>query len=236
MYRYELHLHTKETSHCGHVPARDQIRKYHELGYTGVCVTDHLTDKYYDPSLSQKEWNAAMDLHLSGWRAAKKEGDRLGMDVILSAELRFPENNSDYLVYGVDEDWFYRNPHMCSLNHKQFYERYKDEVLIVHAHPFRDCDEVFWDCVHGLEIANTSVRHDSRNHLALQLWKEHPYLCPIAGSDAHRIGDEGKAALLSERRIRDSFEMKEVLTSGQYTLWCPLYQEIIEESEALRHV
>ena len=96
MYRYELHLHTKETSHCGHVPARDQIRKYHELGYTGVCVTDHLTDKYYDPSLSQKEWNAAMDLHLSGWRAAKKEGDRLGMDVILSAELRFPENNSDY--------------------------------------------------------------------------------------------------------------------------------------------
>ena len=236
MYKYELHLHTQETSRCGHVPAAEQVRIYHELGYTGVCITDHLHDGYYDPSLDDAGWHEAMEQHLKGYRAAKAAGDALGMDVILGAELRFPENNSDYLVYGIDEDWLFNNPHMCSLGHKAFYERYKDEVLIIHAHPFRDCDEVFWDCVHGLEIVNCSPRHDSRNRLALELANEHPHLFRTVGSDAHRPGDQGHSAILTEKRIPDSFALKEVITSGQYRLWCPAYKEIIQESEAFRHV
>ena len=28
-YLYELHMHTAETSHCGHVPAAEQVR--HQL-------------------------------------------------------------------------------------------------------------------------------------------------------------------------------------------------------------
>lgn len=236
MYCYELHLHTKETSHCGHVPAAEQVRVYHELGYTGLCVTDHLHDGYYDPSLDAAGWRDAMEQHLSGYRAAKAAGEALGMDILLGAELRFPENDSDYLIYGIDENWLFDNPHMCHLNHKEFYERYKDEVLIIHAHPFRNCDEVFWDSVHGLEIANANPRHDSRNELALALYKAHPYLYPTVGSDAHRDGDQGRSALLCEHRIRNSFELKQVITSRQYTLRCPTYENIILESEAVTHV
>ena len=46
MYKYELHLHTMETSRCGHVRAADQVRTYHRLGYQGLCVTDHLHNGY----------------------------------------------------------------------------------------------------------------------------------------------------------------------------------------------
>ena len=75
MFSYELHLHTCETSLCGHVPAAVQVQLYHDLGYAGICVTDHLHDGYYDPALSEKEWLAAMDRYLSGYRAAKAAGD-----------------------------------------------------------------------------------------------------------------------------------------------------------------
>ena len=43
MYRYELHLHTSETSKCGHVPAADQIRTYRvkaAIPAGGRTVTD----------------------------------------------------------------------------------------------------------------------------------------------------------------------------------------------------
>ncbi len=235
-YLYELHMHTAETSHCGHVPAAEQVRVYHELGYTGLCVTDHLHMGYIRDYPHPDDWEACVEYWLTGYRAAKAAGDALGMDVLLGAELRFPENDSDYLVYGIDEAWLKNNPYMMACDHKAFFDRYKDEVLIIHAHPYRNCDEVFWDSVHGTEIANSNPRHDSRNELAFAYWKAHPSMYATAGSDAHRTGDQGRAAMVVENRIRDSFALKEVITSGQYTLRCPTYESIIQEWEALRHV
>ena len=75
MYAYELHLHTAESSRCGHVPAAEQVRVYKALGYAGVCVTDHLHDGYYEPSLDGAGWREAMERYLRGYRAAKAAGD-----------------------------------------------------------------------------------------------------------------------------------------------------------------
>ena len=177
-----------------------------------------------------------MRRYLYGYRLAKEEGERLGMDVILGAELRFPENDSDYLIYGIDEDWLYSHPYICRMDHKTFFDRFGSEVLIIHAHPYRNCDTVFYDCVHGLEVANCNPRHDSRNGLALALAKAHPRLYRTVGSDAHRPGDEGRAALLSDGPIPDSFALKDVITSGRYRLWCPEYDLILKECEEIPHV
>ena len=72
--------------------------------------------------------------------------------------------------------------------------------------------------------------------LALKLAKEHPYLYRTVGSDAHRIGDEGRGAILCKKRITDSYEMKEVITSGDYELWCPGNELILQECEAMKRV
>lgn len=236
MYRYELHLHTSESSNCGHVAAVDQVKTYHELGYTGICVTDHLHNTQIGHYDVPNDWHAIIDRYLMGYRAAKAAGDAIGLDVIFGVELRFPENNSDYLIYGIDEAWLYAHPWITQMDHQSFFDRYKDEVLIIHAHPYRNCDEVFYDCVHGIEIVNCNPRHDSRNALALQLAKENPHLYRTVGSDAHQIGDEGRAAIVTEERIRDSFALKDVITSGRYRNECPEFDWIIKESEAFFHV
>ena len=238
MYRYELHLHTSETSKCGHVPAAEQVQTYHDLGYAGICVTDHLHNTqiaYFDVG---NDWNTIIDRYLLGYRAAKAAGDAIGLDVIFGVELRFPENDSDYLIYGVDEQWLYDNPWITNMDHKAFFDRYKDEVLIIHAHPYRNGnDEVFYDCVHGIEIVNCNPRHDNRNPLALKLAQENPHLYRTVGSDAHRIGDEGRAAILVDERIRDSYQLKDIITSGRYkNQCCPEFEHILRESEADQHV
>ena len=236
MYRYELHLHTSETSKCGRVPAADQVRTYRALGYQGVCVTDHLHNAqiaYFDVG---NDWDTIVDRYLAGYRAAKAEGDAVGLDVIFGVELRFPENDSDYLIYGIDEQWLYDHPWICRMDHRSFYDRFKDEVLIIHAHPYRYCDEVFYDCVHGVEIVNCNPRHDSRNDLALKLVGEHPHLYRTVGSDAHQIGDEGRAAILVEERIRDSYELKDAIVSGRFRNWCPEFDRILKKSEEIPYV
>ena len=236
MYRYESHLHTMETSRCGYVRAADQVRAYHRLGYQGLCVTDHLHNTYLSLMDCRDDWNACMDRFLHGYRSARKQAALQGMDVILGIELRFPENDSDYLVYGIDEAWLYGHPFICRMNHRSFFDCFKDEVLIIQAHPYRNCDVVYHDCIHGLEVINSNPRHNSRNELALALAEKKPQLYRIAGSDAHRPGDEGQSALLCERRIRNSSALKDVITSGEYRLWRPECDHILNECEAFPHV
>ena len=221
MYKYELHLHTMETSRCGHVRAVDQVRAYHKLGYQGICVTDHLHNTYIELMDCHGDWHECIRRYLYGYQLAKAEGERLGMDVIFAVELRFPENESDYLIYGIDEQWLYDHPYVCRMDHKTFFDRFKDQVLIIHAHPYRNCDEVFYDCVHGLEVVNGNPRHQNRNELALALAKANPHLYRTVGSDAHRVGVGGRAALLSDVGIPDSYAVKDVITSGRLQLWCP---------------
>lgn len=231
MYKYDIHVHTMETSRCGHVKAKDMAASYKALGYDGICVTDHLHDLYISLMDCHDDWQLCVNRFMHGYREAKKAGDALGLDVIFSIELRFPENEGDYLIYGVDEAWLRANPYVCHMDHAAFFKKFGKEVLIIQAHPFRNCDEVFYDCVHGLEIVNANPRHTSRNELALALAKAHPELYRLCSSDAHRPGDEGRAGVIFKSRVRDSFAFKAAVEAGGYKLWCPAYEDIIRESE-----
>ena len=47
-YLTEMHLHTKETSNCGKMPAAETVESYISLGYNTIVVTDHFsTHTYY---------------------------------------------------------------------------------------------------------------------------------------------------------------------------------------------
>ena len=93
-------------------------------GFSGLVVTDHLHPEYLSRIDTEHDWQKAMDHYLSGYKASKKRGDELGFDVILGAELRFPLNDNDYLVYGIDEDWLRSNPYMCCTSAREFYEKF----------------------------------------------------------------------------------------------------------------
>lgn len=234
MYKYDIHVHTMETSRCGCIKAPEIVATYKALGYSGISITDHLHDLYISLMDCHDDWQLCVNRYMYGYNEAKKAGEALGLDILFGIELRFPENDSDYLIYGVDEAWLRANPYVCHMDHASFFQKFGNSVLIIHAHPYRCCDEVFYTCVHGLEIANCNPRHDSRNHLALQLAKNHPDLYRICSSDMHRPGDEGRAGIFFNERLRDSYALKKAVESRNYKLWCPEYEDIIREGGAIR--
>lgn len=229
-YLFDPHTHTSETSRCGKLPAVEVVDRYVKMGFSGIAVTDHLHPEYLSRIDREHNWDAAMDCYLSGYYASKKHGDELGFDVILGAELRFPENDNDYLIYGIDEEWLRKNPYICCMSALEFYAKYHDEVLIIHAHPYRDGNTtVFENAVHGTEIINANPRHENENGKALKLAEKHPGWYRLAGSDTHQAGDEGRAGILLPKRVMDSYELKEMIENRRYELWSPMFQDPADE-------
>lgn len=234
-YLYDPHTHTAETSRCGHLPAAEVVDRYVKKGFSGLVVTDHLHPEYLSRIDTRHSWDAVMDHYLSGYHASKKRGDEVGFDVILGAELRFPENDNDYLVYGIDEQWLRSNPYICCMSAREFYAKYHDQVLIIHAHPYRDGNAtVFEDAVDGSEIINSNPRHENHSDLALDLCRRHPGFYRLAGSDTHQAGDEAGAGVLLPQRVSDSFAYKRMIETWRFRLWSPGFQSFVDADEALR--
>lgn len=220
MYRYELHCHTVETSVCGKWRAADMVQRYFERGYAGICVTDHLHPKFLSKIDHGGDWQCCVDAFMKGYQETKAAAASLGMDAIFGIEIQFEEDkDKEYLLYGVDEQWLRENPWLCSMGHKAFYEKFHDQVLIIQAHPYRDNDGVFLDSVHGVEVVNRHPRSQNRNERTWALAKENPWLYRICGSDAHRFGDEARAAVIFEERISDSKALRKAILEKKYCLW-----------------
>lgn len=221
-YLYDPHTHTAQVSKCGRLDAAELVRLYHARGYAGIAVTDHMHEDYISSLDCRDDWQACVNKYMQGYRLAVQTAKIYGMDIILGAELRFPENERDFLIYGIDEDFLRRNPYLYRMGHKAFYERFNNELLIIHAHPFRDFDqkqgEIKSNWVHGLETLNCNQRHESHNELAEELCRRNPRLLRLCGSDTHRPGDEARAAIVFNCRVRDSFEYKSAVESGKYQL------------------
>ena len=234
-YLYDPHTHTSETSKCGHLPAADVVDRYVRNGFSGLVVTDHLHPEYLSRIDTQHNWDMVMDHYLSGYHASKKRGDEVGLDVLLGAEFRFPENDNDYLVYGIDEQWLRSNPYACCMSAQEFYDKFHNEVLIIHAHPFRaGSAPVQETAIHGAEIINNNPRHVNNNDQALEMCRRHPEYYRLAGSDTHRDGDEAHAGVILPERVRDSFAYKHMIETMQFQLWCPEFPDLVAADEEMR--
>jgi hypothetical protein len=163
-----------------------------------------------------------VDAYLAGYRAAKEFADRVSrgsFDVLLGIELRYPENENDYLVYGIDEQFLRENPYLYRSSPREFFEKHGADTLVIQAHPFRDgCSPAPVHFLHGIEVFNGNPRHDSRNARALALAKEHPRLLQTCASDTHQNVDAGRAAMVFDKRITDSRGLLSELARNAYTM------------------
>ena len=234
-YLYDPHTHTAETSKCGHLFAAEVVDRYVRNGFSGLVVTDHLHPEYLSRIDTQHNWDMVMDHYLSGYHASKKRGDEVGLDVLLGAEFRFPENDNDYLVYGIDEQWLRSNPYACCMSAQEFYDKFHNEVLIIHAHPFRaGSAPVQETAIHGAEIINNNPRHENNNDQALAMCRRHPEYFRLAGSDTHRDGDEARAGVILPQRVKDSRAYKHMIETMQFQLWCPEFPDILAADAEMR--
>ena len=122
-------------------------------------------------------------------------------------------------VYGIDEKFLRKNPDLPQLTLKEFFRRYKNELLIIQAHPFRYGNEiVYHQHIHGIEIFNGNPRQESRNHKAQALCKNHPKLCPISASDTHEKGDVARGWIELKRPVSDSKQLRDMILGREYEL------------------
>jgi len=191
-YLYETHLHTAEVSKCAASGGADYIAGYKEKGYSGIIVTDHFYNA--NCALSRKlPWKEWVNQFCWGYENAKREGDRLGLDVFFGWEETF-DGCDDYLIYGLDKNWLLAHPEVRNWTRGEQYRAVRDAGgCVVQAHPFRQrfyISKVVLStgCVDGIEAANGG--HDDpsfdalANRYALKLGK------PVtAGTDIHDIMD-----------------------------------------------
>jgi histidinol phosphatase-like PHP family hydrolase len=60
-YLTELHLHTKESSSCSEIPAKQMIETYKKEGYSTIVITDHCSKSKMD-RLGNISWREKIDL------------------------------------------------------------------------------------------------------------------------------------------------------------------------------
>ena len=217
-FKVEPHVHTSETSSCGYIPAAEVAVRCRSLGYDGIIITDHLHEEYVSQLPFKDDWDAVMDHFLGGYWAAKKQGEEIGLNVLLGAEIRFEINDNDYLLFGLDEDFLRQNPFLHHLDPWEFFSKYGNEILIIQAHPYRNGNEVVYpECIHGVEVYNGNPRHNNHDHKALALCASHPRLYQLYGSDVHRDSDFGRACMLFDESISDSRAFRAAVKQGAYS-------------------
>ena len=223
MYRYELHVHTAECDKAAEMPAAEIVRRYHAAGYAGMVVTDHyfsIFDRWFREELRGLDRRQYIERWLRGYYCAREEGERLGFTVLPGAEVRFEGRPNDYLIYGLDEQFFYDSPSLSQLESvDRLAEFLPSDACVVQAHPFREGMAVYEPTpslfgIEGFNGGNTK----SRNEIA-KLYAGY-YGKPVtSGSDYH--GGSKRFAvggIETEKRILTPKDLTDVLRGGKYTL------------------
>ena len=179
----ETHAHTHEVSDHAKATGAQVVDRCIRWGYNGVIITDHFASfKAWGDGLS---WEEKMNRYLSGYRNAKAHAPD-GFKVFLGMEISFSCSRNDYLVYGFDEEFLYRNSGMVSMDPGTF-RPFADThgLLVFHAHPFRFGTTIVEPhLLDGIEIHNGSRKYSSDPATA-RAWADTWGLIKIAGSDYH---------------------------------------------------
>lgn len=219
-YLYETHMHTSEASKCGLASGAEMVRAAKEAGYAGVIITDHNWGGNHciDDRLPWKEW---VKEFCKGYKNAKQEGDRIGLDVFLGYEAGY--KGTEFLIYGVDEDWLSTHEEIRDATIEEQYSLIKAAGgMVIHAHPFREewyIPEIrlFPEYVDGVEALNaTHIKvhnHPEFDERAINYAGR--YGLPMtAGSDAHGTTMHG-GGVAFKRRIRSIKDYCNAVMSGE---------------------
>lgn len=216
-YKYEIHAHTKNTSWCGDIDAKDLVEKYKVAGYSGIVITDHYSPMtFHIPEFFNKK--KAIDHFLEGYRKAKKyETD--DFTVLLGMELRFYATVNDYLVYGVSEEMLYELPFLLKTYIKRASNMLRERgCLFLQAHPFRKmitrANPRYLD---GVEVFNGKADKEANDN-SLKWAEEINTPVMTSGSDCHRESGVGLGGIITTEPIKSNEDLLRILKSGKYEL------------------
>ena len=215
-YRIEMHAHTKPVSPCGEATPAELAEIYSKCGYDAIVLTNHFI--YGLLTAFPKE--EAIDRYLNDYTELSAECEKYGIKVILGAEIRFCQNDNDYILYGVDRELLEKTFDYLPEGIEKFAKDVKPErTVFIQAHPFRNGNErVEPSLLDGVEVFNMHPGHNARIGLASKYAKNNNLKITTIGSDFHHknMDHEGVAALRTKTMPKDSYELAEILKSGDY--------------------
>ncbi len=216
-YRIEMHAHTSPVSVCSEIPPEEMMRTYSEIGYHAIVITNHFTECMFS-GMTKKE---AIDYYVKDYKDCASLSEKYNVKVLLGVEIRFErESMNDYLIYGADRKILEDAYDYLSGDIKTYRKEIKlDKSLFVQAHPFR-ATPAAPSLLDGVEAFNMHHHHNSRIALALRFAKENSFSIITAGSDFHHpnAANEGNAAVRTKKIPKDSFELAQILKSGDYII------------------
>ena len=208
----QTHIHTSETSACGQACGRDIARACKAAGYGLIVITDHFMNANIGVS-KRAPWRDKVEYLFRGYRAAKAEGDKIGLNVLKGWETN--TYGPEYLTYGLDEEFLLANPDIAEVDSAEYLARVHEAGgFVSHAHPFR---KRFYipdftpdtERVDAFEVFNGAHDDPSFDARALQVALEYG-LIMAAGSDAHEVEGVARGAMRFPHVISD---MDELITS-----------------------
>lgn len=160
MYKYELHMHTKEGSACGKTSGADMVDFYIENGYAGMVVTDHFYHGNTAPS-RELPWKEFVEEYAKGYYSAKKAAEGKDFDVFFGVEIK-GRGWDEYIILGPSPEWYADHPELRDAIGPDFLATVRNAgAFIIHAHPFRERiymrDETIWlhpDEPDAIEVRN----------------------------------------------------------------------------------
>ncbi len=216
-YQIELHAHTFPVSDCSQVSPKEMVDTYKKLGYDAVAITNHFM--YQHNRIPKEEY---IDAFLYDFEQAKKYGEESGVKVYLGAEIRFTENNNDYLIFGINKEMLSDIYDLLPEGIENFRKNYPmPDSAFIQAHPMREgMQNVDTSLLDGMEVFNMHPNHNSKVGLASIYANENNISMIIAGSDFHNPNRnfEGVSALRGTYLPEDSFELAKLLKKGDYLL------------------
>ena len=216
-YVYELHLHTVQTSKCGKSTGAEHVRRYAELGYAGIVVTDHFFNGNcaVPPDLP---WEEKVRLFEKGYDDAKEECYKIGMQVWFGYEFQCKTNGwNHYPTYGISPEKLIEHPEINSMDVKEYVDWVHSEGgYVTHAHPFRLPGSAVIQLpkeVDAVEILNAN-RPDEENDLA-KGYAALFGLPAVYGSDCHSIKQIRRGAISSDVRFKTVDDMFRAIKAGE---------------------
>lgn len=219
MYKYDLHVHTKEGSACARNTGAEMAEMYAREGYSGFFVTDHFyTGNTAVPrDLPWEEW---VGRFCEGYRSAKKRGDELGLDVFFGWEFGLG-GGTEFLTLGLDEAWLLANPDVRRMDPVTYSTKVHEAGgYLIHAHPYLEasyvpCIRLFPRLVDAVEVLN-APKGDFINARAAEYALAYD-LTQTAGSDSHNDHPHKLAAVSVPRRPSSAAEFIAMLRGREHS-------------------
>lgn len=221
MYKYETHTHSSEASACATNDIYNMLKKYHELGYSGIILTNH----FFNGNTCIPRgigWENKIELFFSPYEKAQKLAKKLNMDVFFGLEYNY--YGTEFLIYGLDKKFYLSHPEIPKLSLSEFCALVHDnDGFIVHAHPFREAHYIseirlFPELIDAVEVINGAQMNYDYNKKAEQYANEYNFP-KTAGSDSHSINHKHFCGIEFNHRLRDIQDFIACIKAGEYSLF-----------------